>query len=55
MKLRIKITTGRFAKPLICAKCGAELPAEVKDVNNKAVIAVFCKHCKAVTVMEIEK
>lgn len=43
----------QFTAHETCAFCGKKLPVEVIDVGSTASLAVFCKHCKTVTIIDI--
>lgn len=42
-------------KRCLCPFCGKRLPIEVVSVEGKAVFSVYCRHCKTVTVLSIDK
>jgi predicted nucleic-acid-binding Zn-ribbon protein len=42
-----------FTEQVTCGNCGKKLPVEIIDVQSSAMIAIFCKHCKMVTVLEV--
>lgn len=38
-----------------CAHCGKKLPVELIDIQGSAIIGVFCKHCKSITVLKVDQ
>lgn len=49
-----KVVKMDFAEQVTCENCGKKLPVEIINVQSRAVIAIFCKHCKMVTILEVK-
>lgn len=42
------------AKQIICEQCGKKTPATVISVKGEAVVSVWCRHCKHLTIVKIK-
>ena len=47
-----KVLEMGFTEQVTCGNCGKKLPVQIMDVCGGASIAIFCKHCKMVTILE---
>lgn len=48
-----KVLKMDFTQQVTCGNCGKKLPVEILDIHGGAAIAIFCKHCKMVTILEV--